>query len=90
MKSLLLYLLSLTIIYTQKIEKQSISPYFTALIVKDIDRSISWYKKVFELELLNHIKNNERGFEQANMKVDNFWLELIGLNSSLSVKIASS
>lgn len=73
-----------TITFSQETLKKSISPYFNAIIVNDIDLSISWYKKVFNLEVINHIKNEERGFSQANLKNDKLWFEFIQLNSAFS------
>ena len=63
---------------------QEFKPYFSAIIVSNIDSSISWYKKVLGLELRNRTDAPERGFIQANLHNQDMLIELIQVDSSLS------
>jgi len=56
---------------------------FSALIVKDIDQSISWYHEMLGFEVVNRNESQERGFKQANLKSGNMFLELIELASAV-------
>ena len=60
--------------------------YFSAIIVNDIESSITWYSNNFGFEVLNKIESEEKGFKQANLKCGNILIELIELKSSLSPK----
>ena len=60
--------------------------YFSAIIVNDIESSISWYSNNFGFKVLNKIESEEKGFKQANLKCGNILIELIELDSSLSTK----
>jgi len=57
-------------------------PYFSAIIVSDIDTSIEWYSKSFGLEVVNIEENAERGFKQANLKRGAAWIELLELDNA--------
>ena len=61
-------------------------PYFSAIIVSDLDSSMDWYAKNFGLEVVNKVEMADRGFSQANMKRGGTWIELIQLGSALSQK----
>ncbi len=67
---------------------QSFQPYFTAIIVSDINTSIDWYSKNLGLVVLNKMENEERGFKQANLKGEGAILELIELKGTMSPKEA--
>ncbi len=60
--------------------------YFSAMIVNDIESSITWYSNNFGFKVLNKIESAEKGFKQANLKCGNILIELIELKSSLSPK----
>ncbi|MBC8754818.1 VOC family protein [Kordia sp. YSTF-M3] len=60
--------------------------YFSAIIVSDIESSITWYSNNFGFKVLNKIESEERGFKQANLKCGNILIELIELKSSVSRK----
>ncbi len=62
--------------------------YYSALIVSDIDSSIAWYSNGFGFEVLNKTESKERGFIQANLKRGNILIELIELNTAISLKDA--
>jgi hypothetical protein len=58
--------------------------YFSAIIVNDIESSITWYSNNFGFKVLNKIESEEKGFKQANLKRGSILIELIELESSLS------
>ena len=58
--------------------------YFSAIIVNDIESSITWFSNNFGFKVLNKIESEEKGFKQANLKCGNILIELIELKSSLS------
>jgi catechol 2,3-dioxygenase-like lactoylglutathione lyase family enzyme len=60
--------------------------YFSAIIVNDIESSITWYSNNFGFKVLNKIESEEKGFKQANLKCGNILIELIELELSLSPK----
>ena len=64
-------------------EKGSLQSHFFAVIVSDLDQSISWYKEILGYEEINKLVSEERGFSQANLKVGDNALELIELNSAI-------
>jgi len=59
-------------------------PYFSAVIVEDIDISIEWYSEVLGFEEIDRIDSEERGFSQANLRRGDALIELIQLENSLS------
>lgn len=58
-------------------------PYFTAVIVNDIDLSISWYNQHFGLEVVSKMDNEELGFSQANLRRGNVLIELLEIASAI-------
>ena len=66
------------------VHAQDMKPFFSAVVVSNIDSSIAWYKKVFELQLRNRTDAPERGFIQANLHNKEMMIELIQVDSSLS------
>lgn len=83
-------LLTISLLLTQfAVQSQATSlpapkPYFSAIIVSDIDTSIDWYSENFGLEIVNKVENSEHGFKQANLKRGATWLELIELDNARS------
>ena len=63
-------------------------PAFSAIIVSDMATSISWYSDVLGYEVLDQKGVKEIGLKQANLKMGSTMLELIELNSSLSISSA--
>jgi catechol 2,3-dioxygenase-like lactoylglutathione lyase family enzyme len=63
---------------------QEFKPYFSAIVVKNIDSSLAWYKKVLGVELRNRTDAPERGFIQANLHNKEMLIELIQVVGSLS------
>jgi hypothetical protein len=68
------------------VNAQDTKPYFSAIVVSNIDSSIAWYKKLFKLELRNRTDAPERGFIQANLHNDEMLIELIQVDSGLAQK----
>ena len=52
-------------------------PYFSAVIVNNVDSSTAWYQSVFDLKIKNRINDTERGFRVAILESPKFILELI-------------
>ena len=74
----------LFVIVAGSVHAQDMKPFFSALVVSNIDSSIAWYKKVFGLQLSNRTDAPERGFIQANLHNKEMLIELIQVDSSLS------
>jgi len=72
--------------YGQSESLPSPEAYFSAIIVSDIESSITWYSNIFGFKVLNKVESEEKGFKQANLKRENILIELIELNASLSPK----
>lgn len=79
-------ILVLFVVAWSHVSAQEVKPYFSAIIVSNIDSSINWYKKVFDLKLRNRTDAPERGFIQANLENREMLIELIQVDSSLSRK----
>ena len=71
--------------YSQEKSLPTPQPYFTALIVEDIDQSIDWYTSFLGLEVHNKTELKERGLAIANLKKEGIWLELIEMKSAISL-----
>ncbi len=80
----LLLMLVLSNAISQSSQLPDPQPYFSAVIVSDIDTSIKWYSLNLGFKELNKVVNTERGFKQANLKCGNSYIELIELDNSLS------
>jgi len=61
-------------------------PYFSAVIVHNIDSSTAWYQSVFDLKARNSINDTERGFRVRILESPAFLLELIENKSFLQQK----
>ena len=79
-------ILFLFIVFCSRVSAQEFKPYFSAIVVSNIDSSVNWYKKVFGLELRNRTDAPERGFVQVNLNNTEMLIELIQIDSSLSRK----
>ncbi len=75
-------ILSLSV-WGQSDELPTLAPYFTAIIVSDLDSSILWYQTHLAFSVDNKVVMPERGFGQANLTNGKMKLELIQLNSAL-------
>ncbi|MEO0340962.1 MAG: VOC family protein, partial [Bacteroidota bacterium] len=76
----------LTTSFGQSSSKQKISLRAFAVIVEDIDTSISWYKSVLGFSVLNRKELRARGIKMANLESEGMYLELIEWESAISPK----
>lgn len=58
-------------------------PYFTSIIVQDIDTSSKWYSRLFDLEQKDRKSLEDRGITIINLINDQFHLELIEMPNVL-------
>jgi len=65
-------------------QKVELKPAFTALVVANVDTSISWYSKVLNLKVRNRVDNAERGFKQVILQNPEIMIELVELNKAIS------
>ena len=82
-------LLSVFISFSSYAQLDSLSlpeSYFSAFIVENIDSSISWYEKTLGFSILNKNEYPKMGFKQANLKMGNTLIELIELQSAISLE----
>lgn len=70
----------------QKDSTLELEPYFSALIVRDIEASIDWYSSKLEFEVINRVESEERGFKQSNLKRGNIAIEIIELDKAVQLK----
>lgn len=82
---LLLILISSTG-FTQTDKLSDPIPYFSAIIVSNIDSSINWYSSNLGFEKVNRFDSEERGFKQANIKRGKAHIELIELSNAIYPK----
>ncbi|MEO1051220.1 MAG: VOC family protein [Bacteroidota bacterium] len=59
-------------------------PHFSAIIVNDMSISVTWYKEILGLEVLDSVSSEERGFKITNLKRGDLLIELIELKSAIS------
>lgn len=72
--------------FSQKVTLSNPEAYFSAIIINNIENSISWYSNNIGFEVLNKNEFPKAGFKQANLKRGNVLIELIEINSALSVE----
>jgi catechol 2,3-dioxygenase-like lactoylglutathione lyase family enzyme len=79
MKSYFVVLLSflITTVYSQGTKPFEQVPYFTAVIVKNVDSSAEWYQSVFQLKLNKKIEDPQNGFRVRILESPHFVVELI-------------
>jgi hypothetical protein len=73
----LLMLISAFITGAQNPSAVKYEPYFSAVIVHDVDSSTAWYQSVFDLKIKNRINDIERGFRVMILESPSLLLELI-------------
>jgi len=71
-------------LFAQESDSPQPEPYFTALIVGNIDTSLAWYTKNLGYELLNQVDLKERGLRMANLRSGEGWIELIEIKDAVS------
>lgn len=52
-------------------------PYFSAVIVNNVDSSATWYQSLFDLKIKNRINDTPNGFRVMILESSTFLLELI-------------
>ncbi len=72
--------------YAQNDTIPDLEPYFSAMMVKDMDSSLLWYTKNLGFSVLNENEVKTIGLRQANLKRGNILIELIELKSAVSPK----
>lgn len=73
----ILILVSACITYAQSTTVFKYEPFFSAVIVNNVDSSAAWYQSVFDLKISNRINDTERGFKVMILESSTFLLELI-------------
>jgi hypothetical protein len=58
-------------------------PYFSSVIVNNIERSVLWYKSVFSLQVKSETNDVQNGYKVAILEGANFLVELLELKGSL-------
>jgi len=69
--------------YSQDLSALNYQPYFSAVIVRNIDTSARWYKSVFSLKIKNEINDAANGFKVTILESPAFLLELLELKGVL-------
>jgi catechol 2,3-dioxygenase-like lactoylglutathione lyase family enzyme len=59
---------------------------FSAIVVRDVDASVDWYKKVFGLNTIKEISDQNIGMKIVILESPSLTLELLQLGGSLSRK----
>lgn len=77
-------LLLVRLVFAQSDELPNPKPYFSALIVKEMSTSLSWYSEIMGYEVVNNKSFPEMNFKQANLKRGDSAIELIELGSAIS------
>ena len=72
--------------YSQEAQLPDPEPYFMAVIVSDIDSSISWYAHKLGFEVIDRVELEARGIRQANLKRGDALVELIESVSAVNQK----
>lgn len=62
------------------------SPSFSAIIVSNIDSSITWYREKLGFSISNRVDMEDRGFRMANLKRGNALIELIESKTAIHPK----
>ncbi|MEP2023102.1 MAG: VOC family protein [Reichenbachiella sp.] len=70
--------------HAQTSSPKDLTPYFTAIIVSNMDSSLVWYQQVLGFDVVNNKQFPEMGFKQANMTRGSASLELIELSSAIN------
>ncbi len=70
--------------FSQESELSDPEPFFWAIIVHDMDRSIAWYTKNLGLKVLYNNNYEERGFKQAALQRESLLLELVEINTAVT------
>lgn len=86
LQSTIFFLFMSGIAIAQNNSLPELMPYFSAIIVSDIDTSVNWYVEKLGFEILDQVNLEERGLKQSNLKRHNALLELIQINNTVFSK----
>ncbi|MES1220505.1 MAG: VOC family protein [Bacteroidota bacterium] len=73
----MLILMRAYIIHAQNTSAFKYEPYFSAVIVSNVDSAAQWYQSVFDQKIKNRIDDTQNGFRVMIMESSTFLLELI-------------
>ena len=73
----ILIIISACVTHAQNTSAFKYEPYFSAVIVNNVDSSTAWYQSVFDLKINNRINDTLRGFRVVILESSTFLLELI-------------
>lgn len=77
------FALSLTAVCGQTSQPFAYTPYFSALVVKDITRSVDWYKTLFGLKMKQEINDAGGSYKITILESPVYLLELLQLKGSI-------
>lgn len=81
----LVFILAIALCFQHTAKAQTaFKPLFTAIMVENIDSSVSWYGKVLNLKQRNRVDNAARGFKQVIMQDKGIMIELVQLDKAVS------
>lgn len=69
--------------YSQTESIPEIDPYFSAIIVTDLESSVSWYSMVLGFNVTDQFESKERGFKIANLKRSSMAIELLEIKNAV-------
>lgn len=61
-----------------------VQPYFSAIMVSNVEQSIQWYSNVFGLTVRNRFDSEERGYKQVIMHSPEMLIELVEMKSKVT------
>lgn len=70
--------------FAQKDTLPEIAPYFSAIIVKDLNTSLNWYVEKLGFAVFNKTELAARGIKQANLTRAGMAIELIELGTAIT------
>jgi catechol 2,3-dioxygenase-like lactoylglutathione lyase family enzyme len=79
---LVILLLSVTIMSVAQ-QEIKVQPYFSAIMVSNVEQSSKWYGEIFGLSVRNRYDSKEGGYKQVIMHSPDMLIELIEVQSIL-------
>jgi uncharacterized glyoxalase superfamily protein PhnB len=77
------FALSLFTVYGQTTQPFQHTPYFSAVVVKDITKSVNWYKSLFGLQMKQEMNDPNGSYKIAILESPVYLLELLQLKGSI-------
>lgn len=65
-----------------------VQPYFTAIMVSNVEKSVQWYSDTFGLTIRNRYDSEEGGYKQVIMHSPDMLIELVELKSKVTAEEA--